>query len=300
VKSVLRTRREQVGRFRSSRSIAFFQWKDDEEELHMAKNFVEETRPETISKEEQLEAVEAAGRRYYYTPEQEFDDINKKMVIDEIRRFIQPGRMLELGYINNLWTDALLAAGGSVDIIEAASDHVEKAREHFRDNRRVTVNQTLFEDYVPEDRYDTILMSGVIKHIPDDVGFLRQARAWLKPDGVVIACTQNSHSFHRRLGTYMGLEAAPDAHNKRDREVFNVHQYDRFKWRALFLDAGYEVEELAGVFLKILSTEQMMYLGQKYDVMQIMEGLRQLGKELPDYAWYLYLTARLPRSQPPM
>lgn len=250
--------------------------------------------PETISKEEQREAVEAAGRRYYYTSEQEFDDINKKMVIEEIRRFIKPGRMLELGYINNIWTDALLAAGGTVDILEAASNHVEKARETFRDNSQVTVHHTLFEDYKPQEKYDTILMSGVIKHIPDDLGFLRQARAWLKPDGVVIGCTQNSRSFHRRLGTYMGLELAPEAHNKRDLEVFNVHQYDRFKWRALFLEAGYDVKKVEGVFLKILSTEQMMYLGEKYDVLRIMEGLKQLSEELQDYAWYLFLVARLP------
>jgi 2-polyprenyl-3-methyl-5-hydroxy-6-metoxy-1,4-benzoquinol methylase len=264
----------------------------------MVDNHGEAVTQAAISREEQLEAVEAAGHRYYYSSGQEFDDVNKKMVIEEIRRFIKPGRMLELGYINNIWTDALLEAGGSVDILEAASNHVEKAREHFRDNPQVTVHHTLFEDYVPEEKYDTILMSGVIKHIPDDVGFLRQARTWLKPDGVVIGCTQNSRSFHRRLGTYMGLEAAPDAHNKRDKEVFNLHQYDRFQWRALFLEAGFKVETVAGVFLKILSTEQMMYLGERYDVMQIMEGLKQLGEELQDYAWYLYLIARLPEQSP--
>ena len=249
--------------------------------------------PEEISKEAQLQAVEDAGHRYYYTSAQEFDDYNKRMVIDDIRGFIKPGRMLELGYINHIWTDALLAAGGSVDILEAASNHVERAREHFAGNEKVKVFQTLFEDYQPEHQYDTILMSGVVKHIPDDVGFLRRARAWLKPDGVVIACTQNSRSFHRRLGAYMGLEPSPDSYNARDREVFNLHQYDRYKWRALFLDAGYDVQKVGATFLKILSTEQMMYLGEKYDVQQIMEGLRRLGEELQDYGWYLYLIARL-------
>jgi SAM-dependent methyltransferase len=248
-----------------------------------------------LSKEEQQRAVEEAGHRYYYTSGQEFDDINKKMVIDEIRRFIKPGRMLELGYINNIWTNALLANEGIVDILEGASNHVARAREDFANENRVHVFHTLFEDYKPTEKYDTILMSGVIKHIPDDVGFLKLARTWLKPDGVVIGCTQNSRSFHRRLGTYMGLEQSPDAHNERDKEVFNIHQYDRYKWRALFLEAGFDVERVEGVFLKILSTEQMMYLGEKYDVIKIMEGLRQLAEELQDYAWYLFLIARLPR-----
>jgi len=262
-------------------------------ECAKADSYVEKLSQRALSKEEQRQAVETAGHKYYYTSGQEFDDINKKMVIEEIRRFIKPGRMLELGYINNIWTTALLEADGAVDILEAASNHVEKAREDFSRDLRVKVFNTLFEDYVPKEKYDTILMSGVIKHIPDDVGFLRKARAWLKPDGVVIACTQNSRSFHRRLGTYMGLEPAPDAHNKRDKEVFNIHQYDRFKWRALFLEACYEVEKVQGVFLKPLSTEQMMYLGEKYDVIQIMEGLKLLAEELQDYAWYLFLIARL-------
>src|SRR5437588_1369308 len=109
-------------------------------------NYLEEAGERVISKDEQLQAVEAAGHRYYYTSGQEFDDINKKMVIEEIRRFIKPGDMLELGYINSIWTDALLAAGGSVDILEAAPNHVEKAREHFRENNNVAVYHTLFED----------------------------------------------------------------------------------------------------------------------------------------------------------
>lgn len=247
-----------------------------------------------ISKEEQLNAIDAAGHKYYYTPGQEFDDINKKMVIQEMANYIKPGRILELGYTNDIWTKALLQWGG-VDLIEAASNHVEKARSDFQDEPRVKVFQTLFEDYKPVAPYDTILMSGVIKHIPNDVDFLKIVKTWLKPDGVIVACTPNSRSFHRRLGTYMGIELAPDVHNKRDEEVFNVHLYDRFKWRAIFVEAGYEVIKLKGVFLKILSTEQMMYLSQKYDVLKIMDGLRQLGEELQDYAWYLLLVARLPK-----
>lgn len=259
----------------------------------MSKNYIEKALQGVISKEEQLNAIEAAGRRYYYTSEQEFDDTNKKMVIEEMCNFLKPGRILELGYTNDVWTKALLTRG-AVHIIEAASNHVERARSDFHDEPRVEVFQTLFEDYKPEGQYDTILMSGVIKHIPNDVDFLRITKGWLKPDGVVIGCTPNSRSFHRRLGAYMGLQLEPDRHNERDKEVFNVHLYDRFKWRTVFREAGYEVVKIKGIFLKILSTEQMMYLGQKYDILKIMEGLRQLGEELEDYAWYLLLVARLP------
>jgi hypothetical protein len=35
----------------------------------------------------------------------------------------------------------------------------------------------------------------------------------------------------------------------------------------------------------------MTYLGERYDVDRILEGLRKMAEELPDYAWYLVLVA---------
>jgi SAM-dependent methyltransferase len=251
-----------------------------------------------ISREQQQQAVEAAGHCYYYTPGQEFDDLPKQMVIDESGPFIRPGRMLELGYINKVWTSALLEHGAErVDILEAASNHVEKARLDFAADPRVHVHHTLFEDYHPQELYDTIVMQGVIKHLPNDVAFLKVARGWLKPEGVVVAGTPNCRSLHRRLGAFMGLESAPDRHNRRDREVFNVRLYDRYSWRALFIEAGYEVIALKGIFLKILSTSQMMHIATVQDMSKLMIGLRQLGEELQDYAWYILLVARLPHGK---
>ena len=244
------------------------------------------------TREEQRAAIAAAGTRYYYTPAQEFDDRNKKMVIAEMVPHIRPGRILELGYTNTVWTGALLPHATRVDVIEAAPNHVARAREDFGADTRVRIFDSLFEDFTPDEPYDTVLMSGVIKHVPNHVDFVRRAKSWLKPDGVVIAATPNSRSFHRRLGTYMGLELRPDAANSRDIEVMNLRMYDRFSWRALFVEAGYDVVLLRGIFLKILSTDQMMLLEERYDINRIMEGLRQLAEELQDYAWYLLLVAR--------
>src|SRR6266581_1200575 len=136
------------------------------------------------SRDEQRAAIAAAGERYYYTPAQEFDDRNKKMVIAEMVPHLRRGRILELGYTNSVWTDSLLPHAPAVDVVEAAPNHVARARKDFSAEARV-----------------------------------RRAKSWLKPGGVVIAATPNSRSFHRRLGTYMGLELRPDAANSRDVEV---------------------------------------------------------------------------------
>jgi len=246
----------------------------------------------SMTREQQLAAIEEAGRRYYYTAEQEFDDRNKRMVIEEMLPFLRPGPALELGYTNDIWTRALLERASHVTIIEAATNHIERARKDFAGDPRVTVVQTLFEEFEPVDPFSTVLMSGVIKHLPDDMGFLKRARSWVAQDGVAIATTPNSRSFHRRLGAMMGIQTAPDQHNTRDREVFNVHLYDRYSWQALYREAGYNVKLCRGVFFKPFSTQQMIHLGQKYDIDAIMDGLRRMGEELQDYAWYLLLVAQ--------
>jgi len=248
---------------------------------------------EGIGSDEQRAAIERAGGGYYYSSHQTFDDKLKKWVIEEALSHLRPGRILDLGYINDIWPRALLPRSDitGIDIVEAAASHVEQARKDLQGIGRVRIFHSLFENFEPDVRYDTILMSGVVKHVPDDSAFVRRARTWLAPGGVIIASTPNCRAFHRRLGTYMGLELSPCAHNSRDQSVFNVHIYDRYSWQALFSGNGYVVKHLKGVGMKLLGTEEMIYLGERYDVDRILEGLRRMAEELPDYAWYLVLVA---------
>jgi SAM-dependent methyltransferase len=248
---------------------------------------------EGIGSDEQRRAINDAGNVYYYSSHQTFDDKLKQWVIEETMSHVRPGRVLDLGYINDVWSRALLARPDitRIDIVEAASTHVEQARTDLHGIDRVRLFHCLFEEFEPDATYDTILMSGVVKHVPDDVGLVRRVREWLSPGGVVVASTPNCRAFHRRLGTYMGLELSPSMHNNRDQSVFNVHIYDRYSWRALFMGNGYVVKQIKGVGMKLLGTEEMIYLGERYNIDRILAGLRQMAEELPDYAWYLVLVA---------
>ena len=145
-----------------------------------------------------------------------------------------------------------------IDIVEAAASHVEQARKDLQGVDGIRIFHSLFEDFEPDCEYDTILMSGVVKHVPNDAALVRRARRWLRPGGVVIASTPNCRAFHRRLGAYMGFELSPCTHNSRDQSVFNVHIYDRYSWRALFAGNGYVVKHLKGVGMKLLGTEEMI------------------------------------------
>src|SRR5262245_12197373 len=155
-----------------------------------------------LAADDQRRAIDQAGAGYYYSPHQAFDDKLKKWVIEETLLHVRPGRVLDLGYINDIWTRGLIDRGGvpTSGSVEAAAGHVARGSEDLKGLDRVRFFHSLFEDFEPDTTYDTILMSGVVKHVPDDGALVRRARRWLAPDGVVVASTPNCRAFHRRLG----------------------------------------------------------------------------------------------------
>src|SRR5215510_14947730 len=105
-----------------------------------------------LAADEQRRALEEAGAAYYYSSHQAFDDKLKKWVIEEAMLHLRPGRVLDLGYINDIWTRALLDHGGvtQIDIVEAADSHVARAKEDLRGLDRVRIFHRLFEDFRPD------------------------------------------------------------------------------------------------------------------------------------------------------
>jgi 2-polyprenyl-3-methyl-5-hydroxy-6-metoxy-1,4-benzoquinol methylase len=56
-----------------------------------------------------------------------------------------------------------------------------------------------FEDYVPNEPLDAVVMMDIIEHAADPRAFLRHARHVLKPGGVLFVCTVDSRSLLYRL-----------------------------------------------------------------------------------------------------
>ena len=247
--------------------------------------------------EQELQAaraeVERAAQHYYYTPlQQGIDNRTKAFIVRQCLPFFRGERILELGYVDGLWTDALLAAGHAVDIVEGAIRHVEHARQRYAGNQRVRVCHALFQEYEPDGLYDTILAGDMLRYLSDPAVFLRKIQAWLTPQGRLIATLPNSRSLHRRIGTLLNMESTPAEANTRDREVGNRASYDRYEFRHLLLQAGYQIEELHGCFLKPFSSAQMQDWSD-----ELLQAFFEVGQELEDYCWFLYAVCRKRRRQ---
>jgi len=229
--------------------------------------------------------VERASQHYYHTPLQMgIDNRTKQFVLERCAPYIHGPRVLELGYVDGLWTDEMLARGGcKVDIVEGAARHAEHARERYIQNADVRVFHRLFQEFEPDTLYDTVIAGDMLRYLPDPAEFLMSIKGWLKDDGCLIATIPNSRSLHRRIGALMNMEATPTGANSRDMEVGNLRSYDRYEFRHLLLQGGFAVKVLRGCFLKPLSSAQMQDWND-----DLLRAFLEIGDELEDYCWFIY------------
>ena len=236
--------------------------------------------------------VERASCHYYYTPLQEgIDARTKRLVIERCEWFIRGPRVLDLGFVDGNWTDVALSRGASVDIVEGAQRHVEHARARYADRTDVRIVHALFQEFVPDCTYDTVIAGDMLRYVPDDAEFLRCVRGWLAPGGRLIVTVPNRRSMHRRVGALLGIERNPDEPNVRDRQVGNRRSYDRYALRDALLAAGFEIQMVRGCFLKPLSSAQMQDWPD-----ELLRAFLLLGEELEDYCWFLYALASSPAA----
>ena len=152
---------------------------------------------------------------------------------------------------------------------------------------------TLFENFVPDRKYDEIVCLRALEHFDDPVGMLKRAGEWLKPGGYINLAVPNGYSLHRRLGVHLGFTQTPDEKTPGDlmkghRRVYNLRTFTNE-----VEDAGYKVKLIRGCMVKMFSDEQMKSNNQLFNK-KTYEGIFKLSQEIdPSLCSELFIRARL-------
>lgn len=203
---------------------------------------------------------------------------------DIARRWIRGPRVLELGPAEGLMTDALVADGFELTVVEAARNFcVEIAARH----PSVTVVESIIEDFSSKPIFDTVILGHVLEHVEDPVQVLRLVRRWLAPAGRVFAAVPNARSLHRQAAVIMGLLDQEDELNEIDLQHGHRRVFDPESFRAVFALAGLRVEFFGGYWLKPVSNSQI----ESYWTPQMLEAFVKLGERYPDIAAENYVVA---------
>jgi methyltransferase family protein len=234
-----------------------------------------------IDLEAERARVNAIGPEYFT---EKAMTIDRKQILMMVRRGLPHCRgpkVLEMSYNDRGWTDALLARGFDLTVIEGARHNVEYARRKYGDQLRIV--EALFEEFEPAERYNTIVMSCIIEHVIDPAMVLGRAASWLDDEGVIILVVPNRLSLHRRVGFRCGMLRSMEELSEQDLSVGHRRLYTVESLSDEIVRAGLVTPAIEGIFLKPLSSAQMMDWPDT-----LLNAYDDMAHELRDYAAYLF------------
>jgi SAM-dependent methyltransferase len=220
----------------------------------------------------------------------------QRLILDVLSR-VSPRVVLEVGCGIDQLGGQVNKADLSIEqwiIVEPSEQFFNAARALKMERARIDVIRGFFEDSVAAIRErcvaapDFIVCSGLLNEVEEPARILETARDLLSASGMVHVNVPNAYSFHRRLAKAMGMVQTEDQLTGRNRQLAQYRVFDFGSLIELVTKAGFRVVEKGGYFLKPFTHAQMESLGGLL-TSGMLDGLWQLGREMPELASEIYV-----------
>lgn len=200
-----------------------------------------------------------------------------------LKPHFKKGSCLELGCADGSMTQLLVSYFEKVVAVDGSAKFCEITRNRVEaDNLEVVCS--LFEDFEPNEKFDTIIMAHILEHVENPILIMQRTKTWLKDNTVTLIDVPNANSIHRQAGVKIGLLKRADELNELDKKLGHRRVYT---WQTLQKDikeAGLKIKEMGGVFLKPLTNSQI----EDWWTEEMMDAFYGLGKEYPEIAAEIY------------
>jgi len=105
-----------------------------------------------------------------------------------------------------------------------------------------------------------IVCGYILEHVDDPVRILKHFRRFLAPGGRMFVTVPNAEVLNRKLGHLAGMLPDMQALSEHDRLLGHQRYYTVGTLRKDIEESGYEIRRLEGIYLKPLTTRQMIAL----------------------------------------
>ncbi len=242
-----------------------------------------------------LRDIEAYQRAYAAS---DFEPVQarmrRRMLLELLARW-QPRRVLEVGCGNAaLFTD--YTAFERFCVVEPGAAFAAQARQCAGDDSRIHVITSFMEDaagLLAEERFDCIVLSGLLHEVPDATSLLAVVRSLCQAGTQVHVNVPNAHSLHRLLALEMGLISDVRQLSDNQRDLQQPRTFDIHSLGALCTRAGFTVIEQGSYFIKPYTHRQMAQL-QDIGLLdqRMLDGLYGLTRHLPDMGSEIFVNLR--------
>ena len=196
-----------------------------------------------------------------------------------VLRHAGPARsLLEFGVGHGVTTEIFSRHFDRHVVLEGSPAIIDNFRARHP-NCRAEIVETYFENFETDERFELIVMGFILEHVDDPALILRRVRDFLAPGGRVFLAVPNAEALNRRLGHLAGL--LDDVTALSDNDLLQGHQryYTVDSLCAEVAGAGCGVDRMEGIYMKPLTTSQMLSLHLDREV---IEAFCTVGVDYPE------------------
>lgn len=188
------------------------------------------------------------------------------------------GSFLELGLGHGYASTIFEACVEEHVVIEGSAAVIRNFRENHPSCRAKIVH-TLFEEFATDARFDVIVMGFVLEHVDDPVRILSHFQRFLAPGGKVFLAVPNAEVMNRRLGHLAGTLDDMSSLSENDHLLGHQRYYTISTLTEDVEQAGFRIDRLEGIYLKPLTTGQLVSLNLDP---KFITALCKLGIDYPE------------------
>lgn len=177
--------------------------------------------------------------------------------------------LLELGLGHGITTGVFEQHFKRHVVVDASPAVIENFRQRFPLSK-VEIVESYFETFDTPEHFDVIVFGYILEHVDDPVRVLKHFQSFLAPGGRMFVTVPNAEVLNRRLGHLAGL--LPDMQQLSEHDLLLGHKryYTVESLQKDIQQAGYVTQRLEGIYLKPLSTSQMISLNLDENVIQAL------------------------------
>lgn len=163
-------------------------------------------------------------------------------------------------------------------VIDASPAVIQNFRDRFPTSK-VEVVESFFETFDTSERFDVIMFGYILEHVDDPVRILKHFRPFLTEGGRMFVTVPNAEVLNRRLGYLAGMLPDMQDLSEHDHLLGHKRYYTVESLKEDIDQAGYSVKRLEGIYLKPLTTSQLLSL--ELDE-RIIDALCAVGVDYPE------------------
>lgn len=186
--------------------------------------------------------------------------------------------LLELGLGHGITANVFSPHFSRHVVIDASRAVIDNFQQRYPD-ADIEIVEAYFEEFDTDERFDVIVFGYILEHVDDPVLILKHFLKFLAPGGRMFVTVPNAEVMNRKLGHLAGM--LPDMQELSEHDHLLGHQrYYTVQTLKMDLEqSGYRVKRMEGIYLKPLTTGQMVSLSLDE---KIIDALCQLGIDYPE------------------